>query len=178
MPPFLDSILRVFAALAAAKVRYLLVGGYAIALHGHKRVSDDIDLVVALDRENTLRTIGALQNIGYNPTAPVPALHFAEPQRRNIWIREKHSIVFQFRTDIPRDVTVDLFLSEPFDFAAAHRQALKVELGPGLPVFVAPVAALIAMKELSARPMDLEDIRVLNHLHQHANTAANSRWIE
>ncbi len=41
--------LEVFRALEEHKVRYLLVGGLAMNLHGVPRMTMDIDLVIALD---------------------------------------------------------------------------------------------------------------------------------
>jgi hypothetical protein len=39
-----SELLSVFAALERAKVRYLVVGGVAVVLHGHLRVTADLDL--------------------------------------------------------------------------------------------------------------------------------------
>ena len=38
-----SELLRVFSALEAAHVRYLVVGGAAVVLHGHLRVTADLD---------------------------------------------------------------------------------------------------------------------------------------
>lgn len=47
--------LEVFRALEEHKVRYLLVGGLAMNLHGVPRMTMDIDLVIALDTKNLER---------------------------------------------------------------------------------------------------------------------------
>ena len=46
-------------------VRYLVVGGYAVAYHGHPRYTKDIDLWIWLDKENAQRTIQALVQFGF-----------------------------------------------------------------------------------------------------------------
>lgn len=46
-------------------VRYLVVGGYAVAYHGHPRYTKDIDLWIWLDEENAQRTIQALVQFGF-----------------------------------------------------------------------------------------------------------------
>ncbi len=38
--------------LNANKVRYLLVGGWAVGLHGYPRATKDIDFLIAVDQEN------------------------------------------------------------------------------------------------------------------------------
>ena len=46
-------------------VRYLVVGGYAVAYHGHPRYTKDIDLWIWLDKGNAQRTIQALVQFGF-----------------------------------------------------------------------------------------------------------------
>jgi len=43
---FLDEFIRIVAALEASGVEYAVCGGWALALHGAARATDDIDLVV------------------------------------------------------------------------------------------------------------------------------------
>lgn len=33
------------------RVRYLVIGGYAVAFHGHPRATDDVDILIASDEE-------------------------------------------------------------------------------------------------------------------------------
>lgn len=54
-----------FTSLNAARVRYLVVGGYAVALHGHPRYTKDIDIWVGLDEENAGRLIRAIEDFGF-----------------------------------------------------------------------------------------------------------------
>jgi hypothetical protein len=46
-------------------VRYLLVGGYAVALHGYPRYTKDLDVWVESTTENAARIIKALQQFGF-----------------------------------------------------------------------------------------------------------------
>ncbi len=46
------------------KVRYLVVGGYAVALHGHPRYTKDLDIWVELKPENARAIIKALEQFG------------------------------------------------------------------------------------------------------------------
>ena len=46
------------------QVRYLIVGGYAVALHGYPRYTKDIDIWVELARENADRIVKALDQFG------------------------------------------------------------------------------------------------------------------
>ena len=59
-PATWEDLLLTTRLLNAARVEYALVGGYALAAHGHVRMTQDIDIAVATDRENTHRWIHAL----------------------------------------------------------------------------------------------------------------------
>ena len=51
--------------LNANRVRYLVVGGYAVALHGHPRYTKDIDIWLDRDEENAERVVRALGQFGF-----------------------------------------------------------------------------------------------------------------
>ena len=46
-------------------VRYLVVGGYAVALHGYPRYTTDIDIWIWLDEGNANRIIKVLEQFGF-----------------------------------------------------------------------------------------------------------------
>ena len=52
------------------RVRYLVIGGYAVAFHGHPRATDDVDILIASDEENIQRVERAL--IDFVGVAPRP----------------------------------------------------------------------------------------------------------
>ena len=149
------------AALHAAQVRYLVAGGLAVNAHGYLRLTQDVDLVIQLDAQNILRCFAALANLGYRPLVPVTGEQFADPELRARWIRDKGMTVLNLHSDRYRPVTVDIFVTEPFDFDSEYDIALIGELSPGLFVRFVSVAALIAMKKLANRPRDLDDIEHL-----------------
>jgi hypothetical protein len=153
----------IFAALQKEQVRYLVVGGVAVVLHGHPRFTADLDLVIALDRENVLAAVRALERLGYRPRAPVPAAQLADAHIRGEWIRDKGLAVFSLWSSEHPATEVDIFVEEPFDFDAVFARAVRAELG-AVAVSLIGVADLIAMKRRVGRPKDLEDIRVLQAL--------------
>ena len=46
-------------------VRYLVIGGYAVALHGHPRYTKDLDVWIALSPENAAKIVKALEQFGF-----------------------------------------------------------------------------------------------------------------
>jgi hypothetical protein len=47
------------------EVRYLVVGGYAVALHGYPRYTKDIDIWIESSQENAAKLLDALEGFGF-----------------------------------------------------------------------------------------------------------------
>ncbi len=150
----------VFAALTKRNVRYLVVGGVAVVLHGVPRFTADIDLVLGLDTANVLAALDALAGLAYRPRAPVPLLDFANPASRRAWIEEKGLTVFSLWSPDHLATEIDLFVEEPFPFEEGFARATRVELGESH-ITVASIADLIQLKRRADRPKDREDIERL-----------------
>lgn len=82
--------LDLFRTLEARKVRYLLVGGVAMNLHGVPRMTMDVDLILAMDDANLLAFLGAASHLGLRPVAPVKPDDLLDPGTRKAWVTEKN----------------------------------------------------------------------------------------
>lgn len=142
MPTDFLSVLRAFQD---AQVRYVLVGGLAVLLHGVDRLTADIDLIVDLAPEQASRAIETLL-AGYRPVYRLMrALGFWDPQNR-----------------CP---TVDVFAEYPMDFEKLFSAAVLMPLS-GTNVRVASIHHLIELKRAAGRPRDLEDAARLSQMHE------------
>lgn len=47
------------------RVRYLVIGGYAVALHGYPRYTKDIDIWIEMTPQNAARVVRALEQFGF-----------------------------------------------------------------------------------------------------------------
>jgi predicted nucleotidyltransferase len=155
----------VLSALNAAHVRYLVVGGVAVVLHGYLRTTADLDLVIQLERSNVLRAMRALASLQYRPRAPVAPEDFAERETREAWIGEKGLTVFSLWSPAHPTLEIDLFASEPFDFEAVYARALRVPL-ERTEATVIGLMDLIALKKQVGRPRDQEDVAALEALRE------------
>ena len=54
-----------FQSLNEHNVRYLVIGGYAVAFHGHPRYTKDIDVWIEADKTNAEKLIDALRAFGF-----------------------------------------------------------------------------------------------------------------
>jgi len=144
-------------------VRYVVVGGVAVVLHGVMRFTADLDMVIDLAPDQARRAMDAMTLAGFSPHVPVAASDFADAKKRREWIEEKNMLVFSMldRTTPPN--TVDFFTESPIDFEALWNRATIMQLDT-TSVRVASIDDLIAMKRISARPKDLLDIDELEKI--------------
>jgi predicted nucleotidyltransferase len=160
----MDRFEPIFKALNATGVRYVVVGGVAVNLHGHQRFTKDVDVVIELVPEHTARALEGLRALGYEPRIPVRLEDFGDPVIRERWIREKGMVVFQMYNDRLR-MTVDIFVQYPMDFETLWSAAVEAQLEHAR-VRVAALDHLIQMKQTVGRPQDVADVAVLTEIQQ------------
>ena len=54
--------------LAKHKIKYLIVGGYAVGFHGYPRYTKDLDIWIKPERKNAERTLKLLDDFGFGTT--------------------------------------------------------------------------------------------------------------
>jgi predicted nucleotidyltransferase len=132
--------------LLEEKVRFLLVGAYAVAVYGYPRATKDIDIFVRAAPENASSLMKALLRFG----APVSDVSESDFSREGV--------VFQIGSS-PRRIDILTRISGvDFERAYANRQTVSVE---GMDVPVISLKDLIANKRASGRTQDLADLEKL-----------------
>lgn len=124
-------------------VRYLLVGGYAVGCHGYPRATADMDVWVAVDKENAEKTCKALEEFGI-PKNLLSLDLFLEKDK-----------VIQMGLPPVRIEVITGASGVGFDECYAHRERVEVE---GVCVDVIGLDALKKNKKACSRPKDLEDL--------------------
>lgn len=132
--------------LLDAGVEFLLVGAYALAVHGYPRATGDIDIWVRPSPDNARRVYATLATFGA-PLQDVTPQDFSHPD-----------VVFQIGV-APRRIDIMTGISG-LDFTEASRNASQVEI-EALTIPVLSRADLIANKEASGREKDLLDVKIL-----------------
>jgi hypothetical protein len=70
----------VCALLNAARVQYVVIGGFAVALHGVVRATQDVDILIEPSKTNVRRTLRALERLAFGvPSGLDPAEVAANP---------------------------------------------------------------------------------------------------
>jgi len=133
-------------AFAAADVRFLVVGAYALALHGLPRATGDLDVWIDPTPANARRAYGALRDFG------TPLANLREEDLTN------RDLVFQMGV---APVRIDVLMSISgvvFDEAWERRTEAVFE-GVRFPVI--GLDDLIQNKRACGRPKDLVDLEIL-----------------
>lgn len=153
----------VLAQLDKAGVRFVVVGGVAVVLHGHARLTADLDLAIDLTADRPAKAIRALTEIGMVPLLPVPPSDFADATKRRQWVEERNLKVFTLYDPADPMRQVDLFAEDPVPFDDLWERAVEVNLN-STTFRVASIVDLIAMKLAAGRPHDLADVEALKML--------------
>lgn len=138
-------------ALNEADVRYILVGGYSVILHGYSRTTGDMDLWVERTSENYTRLNTAFQIFGMPVFDMTESNFLSHP----VWD------VFTFGTPpVAIDIMVNL---EGLNFDEVFQQSIFFE-DDGLQIRTIHKTHLIAAKKNAGRAKDIHDLDNLEDL--------------
>lgn len=152
-------------ALENSKVRYVVVGGVAVILHGFVRSSMDLDIVISLDPVNTRHFLDLVKGLGYLPKIPVPLEDFADPQKRKEWHDAKNMLVFSLHHSKRYEELIDVFIEDVVPFEDLYARRVQVPAGD-LSVPIASIEDLTTMKRIAGRAQDLRDIEALEDIQR------------
>ena len=152
---FYEEIIRKFNN---AGVKYAIVGGVAVNLHGHIRMTADLDIVLELEDNNLAKAITTLRGSGFSCKIPVDPMGLADSNTRNDWIKNKNMKALNFYRDTEE---VDLVVDSPVKYEEAEKTIFAVN---GINYPVVSKEDLIKMKEVTNRHHDIDDIKKLKIL--------------
>lgn len=135
-----------FQFLNESKVRYLVVGGYAVSFHGHPRYTKDIDVWVEMSEENATRIVEAIALFGLrSPDIQPPD-----------FIKPDHIIQLGYE---PR--RIDILTTIPgVEFAECYPKRISADMD-GVNVDFIDLNNLKQNKRASGRHQDLADVEKL-----------------
>lgn len=160
--------LDLFRCLQEHQVRYLLVGGLAMNLHGVPRMTMDVDIVLALDDANLDAFIGCARRLGLTPQAPVPLETLKDPEQRLAWIEQKRMIAFALNAPDRSGATVDILIKHPLQMESALAAAVVRDVD-GVRVPLCGIEDMIKLKSGTGRQQDEADVE---HLRRITTTGA------
>src|SRR3989338_8961674 len=57
---------KLLRLLKSKKIDYLVIGGHAVAFHGYPRATGDMDVWIAISKDNARKTVEALKEFGFD----------------------------------------------------------------------------------------------------------------
>ena len=141
-PPLQADLVNLCRELNQRGAKYVVIGGFAIIAAGLPRLTTDVDLMVAADRENEAKVFSALATL---PDNAVRELQPGELQQHNV-IR------------VGDEILVDLLRSAGgIDYAEAAKDVVVHEIA-GVPIPFASPRLLWRMKVVTHREKDAGDL--------------------
>ncbi len=143
---FNDDFREFISALNNSEVRYILVGGFSVILHGYSRTTGDMDIWVERTSENYTLLKRAFQEFGM-PVFDMTEENFLE-----------HPVWDVFTFGIP-PVAIDIMVKvKGLDFNTAYAESIIFE-DENLKIRTLHLNQLIEAKRESGRPKDLDDLQ-------------------
>lgn len=127
-------------------VKYLVLGGYAVAYHGYPRTTGDLDLWVGREEDNANCIVEALREFGFDVPALQPSLFLEENQ-----------IVRMGRPPIQVEI---ITTASGVDFPTCYEERVVDTLGDAEASIIG-MECLKKNKRASGRHKDLSDLENL-----------------
>ena len=148
---------KVCSSLDKRRVRYAIVGGYAVALHGAVRGTMDVDIVINWNLRSLKNAEKALQEIQLVSRLPVGAEDVY--RFRDEYVSNRNLIAWNFFN--PADVSQQVDIVITYDLKGSTRIRKHSQAGV---IQVLSLDELMTMKKESGRQQDLEDVKALEKL--------------
>ncbi|OAQ38469.1 hypothetical protein A5893_13670 [Pedobacter psychrophilus] len=135
-------------ALNIAEVKYLLVGGFSVILHGYSRTTGDMDIWVEKSNKNYTKIKKAFDNFG------MPVFDMTEAN----FLNHPNWDVFTF--GVPPSAIDMMVKLKGLNFDKAYERSINFE-DDGLLIKCINFDDLIKAKNATSRPKDIDDIQNL-----------------
>lgn len=111
----------------------------------------DIDVTVAMTPENLSALVKMARELGMRPVLPVELETLADLKQLDRWHRERNLEAFALKAPGTAGITLDVLLYPAMGFATLREHAVTFHAGE-VPVVVASIDDLIALRQAAARP--------------------------
>lgn len=147
-------LFEVIDSLDKTGVKYALVGGYALALHGIVRATMDIDIVIKMNKSQVKLAVETLNKLGLTSRIPINSDELVE--FRQEYIDQRNLIAWSFVDYKNPSKVVDILIIETLDDILI--QTISVS---GRKIKVAKLSEIKRMKQSSKRTKDLQDLALI-----------------
>ena len=159
---------KIFRELENRGIRYLVIGGIAVNLHGFSRATGDLDIMLSFDRENIVKCINAFKALEFRPRIPVKIEELGDPVKLEMWKREKNMKVFSVYNPLNVMEQLDIMIENYIDFELAFKNREMV-IAKNIEIPIISIDDLITLKEKAGRERDKIDIKALKKIKELKN---------
>jgi len=145
-------LFEIVTSFEKSKLKYAVVGGYALALHGLVRATMDVDFVISLKLNDFELAEKALGDIGLQSRLPVRAQDIIKMRKE--YIENRNLVAWSFVDYKNPSRQVDILITK--DLKDLKVEKISVS---GRKINVASLQDLLKMKTEAGRPQDLIDIK-------------------
>ena len=159
---------EVFRKLDERGIRYLVIGGVAVYLHGYARITGDLDIMVSFADKDLKKFVALIDEIRWRPRLPVSLADFATSAIRESWIKKKGMKVFSIYDPKKPLLHIDVMVEKFIDFESAYskRELMRVD---DFNISVIDIDNLIKLKKIAGRGRDKIDILALQQIKRLKN---------
>jgi hypothetical protein len=150
-----DDILKFWKALNQFKGEFIMVGDYAACIHGHNRLTPNIEIWINDTTENRKKLAEALEFLSIAPAEIVQRMQFIPG-----WTN------FSLHSGFPVDIMTSLKGLEGYSFDDCLQMAIKPEI-EGVSVPFLHINHLLEAKRAANRPKDQLDIIELERISRY-----------
>jgi len=154
---------RVFRELNKEKIKYLVVGGVAVNLHGYARFTGDLDILVLLEEKNLIKLDRAMKNMGYMERLPISLRLLQDQKQVRKWLKEKNMLAYSFLPPKETLLQIDIIIEESLKFEKIVKNKINKRIS-GVTIPVVSIQDLITMKKKANRARDIDDLKQLIEL--------------
>ncbi len=155
--------ISIFKKLNDEGIKYIVVGGIAVNLHGIPRMTYDVDLLIDFEDKNINKFLSLLNEWGFRPKAPLNIMDFAEKSKRDEWIKQKNMKAFNLINTAWAISEIDVIIDAPVDYVKAIRNVKYINIS-NVTIPTISISDLIKMKQKTGRQQDKADIKYLEVL--------------
>ena len=159
---------NIFRAFSEVGLKYVIIGGIAVNLHGYDRHTGDLDIAIAITDEEIRKFIHAVEKLKMIPRVPVKLQDFANYQKREEWINEKGMKAFSVYNPKNPIEHIDVMIEHIIAFDTLYANSVVMS-DNDLTLRIANIPDLIRLKKHAGRERDLIDIRALERLEKIKN---------
>lgn len=154
---------KVFTEFNKEKIKYLVVGGVAVNLHGYVRFTGDLDILVLLEEKNLKKLDHVMKKMGYSERIPVSVLELRDEKKVRDWLEKKNMKAYSFLPPETTLLQIDVIIEESLKFENFfNKKIIKKIDKTRIPIIC--LDDLIQMKRKANRDQDIMDIKSLLEL--------------